>query len=158
MPKSTTNIRPATTGDTENGRSISVISSDFPRKLNFAMAHAAQIPKITFRGTLMAATISVNRMAARASGLFNEAKYAFHPWPNACAKTFTSGRNRNTIQNASAMEMRIHFTTGDSSVPRRDCRCVSPFRFLFTMPAISVLEAACPLFEQVDNREQDERK
>ena len=62
------NINPATMGETENGRSISVMSSVLPRNSNLAMAHAAARPKITFSGTQMTATIMVSLIAAQASG------------------------------------------------------------------------------------------
>jgi len=62
------NISPATTGETENGRSIRVIRIDFPRNLNFAMAHAAANPNNTLSGTAIAATVKVNRIAAQESG------------------------------------------------------------------------------------------
>ena len=43
-PNSSTKIRPEITGETENGRSISVISRRLPRNSNFAIAHAAATP------------------------------------------------------------------------------------------------------------------
>ena len=61
-------IKPATTGDTANGRSIIVVSSDLPRKSNFATAHAAAMPKMTLHGTLMAATVKVSFIADHESG------------------------------------------------------------------------------------------
>ena len=67
-PKSSTKIRPETTGETAKGRSIAVVSSDFPRKSNLAMAQAAATPNTAFRGTEIAATSSVSRIAARATG------------------------------------------------------------------------------------------
>ena len=54
-PNSSTKIRPATTGDTENGRSMRVISSCLPRKSNLAMAQAAATPNTRFSGTAIAA-------------------------------------------------------------------------------------------------------
>ena len=56
------------TGDTENGRSISVISKLLPGKLNLAMAHAAATPNTRLSGTAIAAVSSVRRIAASASG------------------------------------------------------------------------------------------
>src|SRR2546421_374613 len=67
-PKSSTYISPATTGETENGKSIIVMSSDLPGKLNFAIAQAAASPKMTFNGTVMAATSRVSLAAERESG------------------------------------------------------------------------------------------
>ena len=59
--------RPATTGETENGRSMSVIRKALPRKSNLAIAQAAAMPKTALSGTAMAATRSVSLMAASAS-------------------------------------------------------------------------------------------
>ena len=67
-PNNTTNIKPATTGDTENGRSISVMRMGLPGNSNLAIAHAAANPNRTFSGTVMAATSSVRRIAAIESG------------------------------------------------------------------------------------------
>ena len=44
------NTRPAITGETENGKSISVIRICLPRKSNFAIAHAAAMPNNVFNG------------------------------------------------------------------------------------------------------------
>ena len=55
---------PETTGEIEKGRSISVTRNALPRKLYFAMHHAAATPKTRLSGTAMAATISVRRIAA----------------------------------------------------------------------------------------------
>ena len=49
-PKSCTKISPATTGETANGRSISVVSSRLPRKSNLVMAHAAARPNSVLAG------------------------------------------------------------------------------------------------------------
>ena len=67
-PKSTTNINPATTGETEKGKSISVTKRLLPGKENFAIDQAAARPKTRLAGTAMAATIKVSFTAAMASG------------------------------------------------------------------------------------------
>ena len=59
---------PEMTGETANGRSMSVISSCLPRNWNLPIAHAAQTPKMRFAGTAMAAAVSVSVSAAIASG------------------------------------------------------------------------------------------
>ena len=59
---------PAITGETENGRSISVISTLLPRNSNLAIAQAAATPNTRFSGTAIAAASSVSRIAASASG------------------------------------------------------------------------------------------
>ena len=47
------------TGDTENGRSISVIRNALPRNSYLAIAQAAATPNTRLAGTAIAATISV---------------------------------------------------------------------------------------------------
>src|ERR1035437_3764770 len=136
-PNNTTNINPATTGDTENGRSMSVIKIDLPRNSNLATAHAATTPKIVFNGTVMAATISVSRIAAHESLFASAAQYAAKPFWNACAKTLTSGSSKKTRRNINAMTMSVHFTNGPSPVPRCDFAWPAP-NFLFTLPAILI--------------------
>jgi hypothetical protein len=56
------------TGETANGRSISVVRRLFPGNLNFAIAQAAATPKTTLAGTTIATVRSVSRIAERASG------------------------------------------------------------------------------------------
>jgi hypothetical protein len=67
-PKTSTKTRPATTGETENGRSISVISICLPGNSNLAMAQAAATPKTRLSGTEIAAASSVSLIADKASG------------------------------------------------------------------------------------------
>ena len=62
-------MRPETTGDTANGRSISVSRNDLPLKSNLAIAHAAAMPKTRFAGTAIAATSSVSCNADIVSGI-----------------------------------------------------------------------------------------
>src|SRR3546814_8730944 len=61
-------MRPETTGDTENGRSINVIRKLFPRKSNFVIAQEAATPKTMLSGTAIAATSKVSFIAIQASG------------------------------------------------------------------------------------------
>jgi hypothetical protein len=61
-------INPAMTGDTANGRSMSVIKVLLPRNSNLAMAHAAATPNTRLKGTAMAATSSVSLTEAQAVG------------------------------------------------------------------------------------------
>ena len=68
-PNTSTKTRPLTTGDTENGKSIRVISTVFPGKSNFAIAQAAQMPNAALIGTAMAAMVNVSRIAERAAGI-----------------------------------------------------------------------------------------
>ena len=65
---------PETTGETENGRSMSVISTVLPRKSNFAIAQAAATPKTQFSGTAMPAAMNVSLIAASVFASVNEWK------------------------------------------------------------------------------------
>ncbi len=62
------NTSPAITGETANGRSMSVIKVLLPRKLNLAIAHAAATPNTRLHGTAIAATNKVSLIAAKAMG------------------------------------------------------------------------------------------
>ncbi|MNC98027.1 hypothetical protein D3C83_158720 [compost metagenome] len=68
-PNSSTKIKPDTTGDTANGRSISVTRKALPLKSNLAIAHAAATPKTRLAGTAIAATSRVSCSADVVSGM-----------------------------------------------------------------------------------------
>ena len=72
-------MRPAITGDTENGRSISVSRRLRPRKSNFAMHHAAATPNTRLSGTAMRDVSSVSLMADSASASTMDATYTSKP-------------------------------------------------------------------------------
>ena len=55
------------------------------------MAQEAAMPKTVLSGTEIAATSSVKRMAARASGSLIAASHACHPWRRASVSTAPSG-------------------------------------------------------------------
>jgi len=101
-PNSSTNTMPATTGETENGRSIRVISNCLPRNWNLVTAQAAATPNTRFTGSAMAATSRVSRMADQASGSTMAARYSCHPLRRASVNTAASGTSRNSVRNASA--------------------------------------------------------
>src|SRR5690242_18119750 len=100
-------MRPAITGDTENGRSINVISTVLPRNSYLAIAQAAATPKATLAGTAVAATTKVSRIAANPSGSAMPATNAPAPLRNASVKTTATGNARKTVTNTSAIAMRI---------------------------------------------------
>ena len=60
-------INPATTGEMEKGKSISVVSSARPGKRKRAIDQAAARPKITLAVTAIGATVSVSKMACQVS-------------------------------------------------------------------------------------------
>ena len=95
-------MRPAMTGDTANGRSMSVINVLLPRNSNLAIAQAAATPNTRLKGTAMAATVSVSFTAAHAIGFETAAQYALIPLVNAWTNTASSGSTRNSTRNVSA--------------------------------------------------------
>ncbi len=67
-PNTSTKIMPEITGDTANGRSISVIKMFLPGKSNLVIAHAAATPKMQFIGTEIPAAMNVSLMALNVNG------------------------------------------------------------------------------------------
>ena len=106
------------TGETANGRSISVVRRLFPGNLNLAIAQAAAMPKATFAGTTIATVRSVSRMAARASGSRTAARKYPAPLEKASANTTISGRTRKKARNASATAVRNQRAHAGSRVAR----------------------------------------
>ena len=64
----------AITGDTVKGTSMSATRTCLPGKVNFAIDQAAATPKMTFRGTAIAAVRIVRRIAASVSGSLTAAR------------------------------------------------------------------------------------
>ena len=58
-------MRPAMTGETEKGRSISAIKRDRPLNRNFVTDHAAASPKTILRGITVAAIPVLSRIELR---------------------------------------------------------------------------------------------
>jgi hypothetical protein len=58
---------------------MSVIRKALPRKSYLVMNQAAATPKIAFRGTAIAATVRVSRIAAVASGSASEVSASTQP-------------------------------------------------------------------------------
>src|SRR5205823_3449334 len=102
------------TGETENGRSINVISTLLPRKSNLAIAQAAATPKRRFAGTAITAATNVSRIAASASGSTIAATYTPNPLRSAEKKTNTNGTNRKTVRKKSAPVISVRRTNADS--------------------------------------------
>src|SRR4249919_1168085 len=86
-----TRHRPATTGDTANGRSISDSSNFLKRNSKRVTAHAISVPKTALTGITIAAVNKVSRSAERASGSRRAAHHALKPSPNAAPSTISSG-------------------------------------------------------------------
>ena len=73
-PNIKTYINPATTGETENGKSTRVVRNALPLNSYLAIAQAAAIPNTKLSGTAIAAVSRVNRIADHASGSCNAAQ------------------------------------------------------------------------------------
>jgi len=110
-------MSPEITGDTENGRSMSVIRKLFPLKSNLAMAQAAATPNTRFRGTLIPAAMRVSLIAARASGSLIAAKYAPTPFSRAWEKTEAKGTTRNSPRKAKTIPVNTQRTGAGSVSP-----------------------------------------
>src|SRR5687767_464025 len=104
MPNSSTSINPATTGDTENGKSISVTSAVRPGKLKRATAHAAASPNTRLHTTAAGATVRVRSTDARVSGsAVRFRQYAPGPSANASANTLATGTITSTVSTSTAI-------------------------------------------------------
>ena len=125
-PKSCTKIKPATTGDTANGKSMSAVSRRLPRKSNLVIAQAAAMPKTAFAGTVKAATMSVSQIAERASGASMASTYACHPFRSASTKMKANGTKRKIKRNASATVVSATRTSTGSVSARRAGRAIWP--------------------------------
>ena len=101
-PKSSTKQRPATTGETENGRSMRVIRNALPRKSNLAIAQAAAMPKTALSGTAIAGDDQRQPDRRPRVGVAEGARPPRRrPRRSAWAKTATSGAKRTTPSSAS---------------------------------------------------------
>src|SRR5215203_6160185 len=101
------------TGETANGRSISVIRTFFPTKLNFAIAHAAASPKTRFSGTVIAAASRVRLIDASAAGSVRLVKYGPRPLRSAYVNTAASGITRKSPRNAIETVTHTHLAKGE---------------------------------------------
>src|SRR5690606_838810 len=106
---------PAITGETEKGRSIRVTRYFLPRNSNRAIAQAAATPNTRFRGTAIAAAISVSHIDARASGSEIAAQYSSKPLCSASWNTVASGSSRNSAKKPIAMPINSRRTQAGSS-------------------------------------------
>ena len=118
-PNSSTMHRPATTGLTLKGRSISVIRKALPRKSNLVTNQAAAMPKTAFSGTAIAVISRVRRIADCASRLARLATAAAQPRDRASAKTMTKGPPTSRARPPTATAIIAHRAAGDSSVAER---------------------------------------
>src|ERR1700677_1847426 len=143
-------MSPEMTGETAKGRSIRVMRRLLPRKENFAIAQAAATPKITLAGTAIAAVSSVSRMAAKASALAKDAKYAARPCPSASAKTAAKGSTRKKPRKSRATAGRVQRTQAASRVARGAPARRAGWDRVLTLTAaiLDAIKPAAPLLEQ----------
>src|SRR5271165_1678730 len=106
------------TGDTANGRSISVVRTLFPGNLNFAIAQAAATPNATLAGTTIATVSSVSLIEASALGSAIDARKWPAPLAAASAKTTASGSTRKNARKASATAVSSQRAHAGSRVAR----------------------------------------
>src|SRR6185295_1785927 len=104
------------TGDTENGRSISVVRKALPLNSNLAVAQAAATPNTRFSGTAMAATSKVSQIADSVSGSASVSQTLAGPRLKACSNTMISGSSRNTAMKMKAAAIRNQRASGCSLV------------------------------------------
>src|SRR6187551_2756918 len=142
------------TGDTANGRSMSVVSRLLPRKLYLAMSHDAATPNTRLAGTAITAVVRVSLMALSASGSANAAKNAPHPLRSASVNTAASGRTRKQATKAKAIVMNATFTHHGLRMTRGPVArpaAVLAAREVEAAPAMSdLVETPAPLLEQVN--------
>jgi hypothetical protein len=109
---------PETTGDTENGRSMSVVKKALPGNSYFATHQAAAMPKTRLSGTAIAATSKVKRMAACDCGSPKAMKYSPAPLRKASTKTRTSGRTMTASKKTTAIPISVRLIQSRSVVGR----------------------------------------
>src|SRR5262245_57963205 len=147
------------TGETENGRSMKVMSKLLPAKSNLAMAQEAARPNTRLSGTEIAATMSVKRIAASASGSRMAAKYGASPRASASVNTTRSGSTRNSRMKVSAPPTTSQRTSADSRIAGRDDGAVAKVVTAIRAPlarASSLAPCAAPALQQVDDEQHDE--
>src|SRR4051794_27767328 len=127
-----------------------VRSTFFPLNSNLPMAQAAATPTTRLKGTAIAATSSVRRIAESASGSASAAMSAPRPCRNASMKTTRSGMNRKPTRKSPATAMRRNRTRASSVViDSRDRGFESAISDIAELPS-------APGLELVDEEEEDE--
>ena len=154
-PKISTKIRPAITGDTENGRSISVISTLLPRKSNLAIAQAAATPNTRLSGTAIAAVSSVSRIADERVGL-DDAPRGRRRGPSAAPRrtrtpAARTGRASGTRARRRSAAQRTQRRGSPRGAARQRAACRGGRSCLRSLPA------ARPRLQRVDRQQQHER-
>ncbi|MNH02623.1 hypothetical protein D3C79_618670 [compost metagenome] len=116
LPNISTNISPAITGETENGRSMMVMSNCRPGKRKRAIAQAAASPNSRLSGTEQRVTRAVSPSALRASGSLMACQKKTNPGDNAWMKTVASGNSKSAANQPSPSTISSHLTQTGSRV------------------------------------------
>ncbi len=105
------------TGDTENGRSISVVEQSLAAEIELGdRLGGGKTPKIVLSGTAIAAVRKVSSLAESASGSFSAASATPRPCARAWLNTVASGNSRNRTMKVMATRTLITRTDRRSSV------------------------------------------
>src|SRR5262245_24772702 len=153
-PKIKTNINPATTGDTANGKSIIAVSKVRPGKSKREMAHAAVRPKRTFAANAMGTTVMVRRIECCVSGSpMRFLQYTPAPWLNATAKTLTTGTTNSNTTTTNAKSVSPYRSHAGSCWARLMMDGAPPG----WGETVSVFMTHTPAFDHIDQHEHRER-
>src|SRR5690606_26961406 len=145
-------IRPAMTGETENGRSINVTRMLLPRNSYLLTHQAAAMPNTRLSGTEMPTAINVSFSAAIASGSKMAPKKVPRPCLSPSLSTITSGSSKNsanTAQAAPISAMRPQWSGAGRCTTERGA---ATERLLMTDSSMGANVA----LQQVDQQQQDE--
>ena len=141
-------MRPAITGDTAKGRSISVTNKLLPLKSNLVIDQAAATPKIKFKGTTINVTNKVSLMAESASVSVTAFMKIEMPDEKASENIRISGNMRTNKRNV--MEIKIRPILIKSNCCRSDmegCCIMANVKFNKLRRLIILLTTAPPLDE-----------
>src|SRR5690554_6746250 len=120
-PNSSTRHRPATTGDTANGRSTSASSTRLPANSKRVSDHAANTPNTALTGITIAAVSRVSLSAAIASGVVSAAHQVEKPSPKADSSTISSGSTTSSSIDSTAPPISSLRSHGGVSRPCAEC-------------------------------------
>src|SRR5690606_37166119 len=111
-PNSSTRHRPATTGETANGRSTRASSTRLPGNSKRVSDQAATRPNTPLIGITIAAVSRVSLSAAIASGVTSAAHQVAKPLPKAETSTISSGSTTSSPITSTAAPIRLRRSHG----------------------------------------------
>src|SRR5690606_19372929 len=142
-PNSSTRHRPATTGETANGRSTRASSTRLPANSKRVSAQAANTPNTALTGITIAAVSRVSLSAEIASGVVSAAHQVAKPLPKADSSTISNGSTTSSAITSTAAPISNRRSHGGVSSP---------------CPACASAIAAAPAFVAEDQRDQVDRQ